>query len=144
LIGIHKAAAASVCAAVFALAPAQAQNQAQDTLKDTVILSSVGSASANGWPTYVAVDQGFFADSDPSTWLGDIDLNCQIGQRSHELGVIRAHTLKAGAVIAPGLVIIPSVIAKRRHQGVQVVPVLAPDMLLDDRPACLSALIIEY
>jgi ABC-type nitrate/sulfonate/bicarbonate transport system substrate-binding protein len=61
LIGIHKAAAASVCVAVFALAPAQAQNQAQDTLKDTVILSSVGSASANGWPTYVAIDKGFFA-----------------------------------------------------------------------------------
>jgi ABC-type nitrate/sulfonate/bicarbonate transport system substrate-binding protein len=57
LIGIHKAAAASVCAAVFALAPVRAQTQAQDT----VILSSVGSASANGWPTYVAVDKGFFA-----------------------------------------------------------------------------------
>ena len=61
MIGIHKAAAASVCAAVFAFAPARAQNQAQDTLKDTVILSSVGSASANGWPTYVAIDKGFFA-----------------------------------------------------------------------------------
>jgi len=57
LIAIHKAAAASVCAAVFALVPARAQTQAQDT----VILSSVGSASANGWPTYVAVEKGFFA-----------------------------------------------------------------------------------
>jgi ABC-type nitrate/sulfonate/bicarbonate transport system substrate-binding protein len=57
LIGIHKAAATSVCAAVFALAPVRAQTHAQDT----VILSSVGSASANGWPTYVAVDKGFFA-----------------------------------------------------------------------------------
>jgi len=57
LIAIHKAAVASVCAAVFALAPAQAQNQALDT----IILSSVGSASANGWPTYVAVEKGFFA-----------------------------------------------------------------------------------
>ena len=57
MIGIQKAAAASVCAAVFTLAPAWAQNPAQDT----VILSSVGSASANGWPTYVAIDKGFFA-----------------------------------------------------------------------------------
>jgi ABC-type nitrate/sulfonate/bicarbonate transport system substrate-binding protein len=55
LIGIQKAAAASVCVAVLALAPAQSQAQ------NTVILSSVGSASANGWPTYVAVDKGFFA-----------------------------------------------------------------------------------
>jgi NitT/TauT family transport system substrate-binding protein len=57
LIGIHNAAAASVCAAVFALAPVRAQTQA----RDTVILSSVGSASANGWPTYVAVEKNFFA-----------------------------------------------------------------------------------
>jgi NitT/TauT family transport system substrate-binding protein len=57
LIGIHKAAAASLCTAVFALAPVRAQTQAQDT----VILSSVGSASANGWPTYIAVEKGFFA-----------------------------------------------------------------------------------
>jgi ABC-type nitrate/sulfonate/bicarbonate transport system substrate-binding protein len=56
LIGIHKAAAASLCTAVFALAPVRAQTQAQDT----VILSSVGSASANGWPTYIAVEKGFF------------------------------------------------------------------------------------
>ena len=28
---------------------------------DTVILSSVGSASANGWPSYVAIEKGFFA-----------------------------------------------------------------------------------
>ena len=55
MIAIHKAAAASVCAAVFALSAAQSQAQ------DTVILSSVGSASANGWPTYVAIDKGFFA-----------------------------------------------------------------------------------
>jgi NitT/TauT family transport system substrate-binding protein len=56
LIGIHKAAAASLCTAVFALAPVRAQTQA----RDTVILSSVGSASANGWPTYIAVEKGFF------------------------------------------------------------------------------------
>ena len=59
MIAIHKAATASVCAAVLALA--QTQSQAQEAVKDTVILSSVGSASANGWPTYVAIDKGFFA-----------------------------------------------------------------------------------
>jgi NitT/TauT family transport system substrate-binding protein len=42
---------------VFAVVPVQAQNQPPNT----VILSSVGSASANGWPTYVAIDKGFFA-----------------------------------------------------------------------------------
>ena len=31
---------------------------------ETVILSSVGSASANGWPTYVAIEKGFFAAED--------------------------------------------------------------------------------
>ena len=31
---------------------------------ETLILSSVGSASANGWPTYVAIEKGFFAAED--------------------------------------------------------------------------------
>ncbi len=44
-----------VAAAVLALAgtPAPAQQ--------TVILGSVGSSSANGWPSYVAIEKGFFA-----------------------------------------------------------------------------------
>jgi ABC-type nitrate/sulfonate/bicarbonate transport system substrate-binding protein len=53
LIAIRKVVAASVLASVLALGPAHGQ--------DTVILSSVGSASANGWPTYVAIEKGFFA-----------------------------------------------------------------------------------
>ncbi len=32
-----------------------------ETRAQTVILGSVGSASANGWPSYVAIEKGFFA-----------------------------------------------------------------------------------
>jgi ABC-type nitrate/sulfonate/bicarbonate transport system substrate-binding protein len=53
LISVRTLAAASVLASVVALEPAQGH--------DTVILSSVGSASANGWPTYVAIEKGLFA-----------------------------------------------------------------------------------
>ena len=42
-------------AAVLTLAAAPAVAQ------DTVILGSVGSSSANGWPSYVAIEKGFFA-----------------------------------------------------------------------------------
>lgn len=31
---------------------------------ETVILGSVGSSSANGWPSYVAIEKGFFAAED--------------------------------------------------------------------------------
>jgi NitT/TauT family transport system substrate-binding protein len=51
----HRAAAAALTLALAA-APALAA--------ETVILGSVGSTSANGWPTYVAVDKGFFAAED--------------------------------------------------------------------------------
>ena len=53
MISVRTLAAASVLASVVALEPAQGH--------DTVILSSVGSASANGWPTYVAIEKGLFA-----------------------------------------------------------------------------------
>ena len=53
MISVRTLAAASVLANVVALEPAQGH--------DTVILSSVGSASANGWPTYVAIEKGLFA-----------------------------------------------------------------------------------
>ncbi len=52
-MSVRKIAAALVLGTILAWAPAQAE--------DTVILSSVGSASANGWPTYVAIEKGFFA-----------------------------------------------------------------------------------
>lgn len=42
-------------AAVLTLAAAPAVAQ------DTIILGSVGSSSANGWPSYVAIEKGFFA-----------------------------------------------------------------------------------
>jgi NitT/TauT family transport system substrate-binding protein len=50
--GMRQAAGALFALAVWS-APALAQ--------DTVILSSVGSTSANGWPSYVAIEKGFFA-----------------------------------------------------------------------------------
>jgi ABC-type nitrate/sulfonate/bicarbonate transport system substrate-binding protein len=53
LISVQDLTAAVAFAGLVALAPARAE--------DTVILSSVGSASANGWPTYVAMEKGFFA-----------------------------------------------------------------------------------
>jgi NitT/TauT family transport system substrate-binding protein len=50
----HKAATALAIGAALLVAPgARAQT--------TVILSSVGSTSANGWPSYVAIEKGFFA-----------------------------------------------------------------------------------
>src|SRR5512143_2111355 len=73
-----------------------------------------------------------------------LHLNCEIGQRAHELNVIRAHSVAASAMIPPRLVIVPCLGAKRRHQSFQVVAVLAPDVLLDDRSARLNAFSIEY
>jgi len=48
-----RAALASLLALSLTGAPALAQ--------ETVILGSVGSSSANGWPSYVAIEKGFFA-----------------------------------------------------------------------------------
>jgi ABC-type nitrate/sulfonate/bicarbonate transport system substrate-binding protein len=44
-------------AAVVSLALTSAPLRAQET----VILGAVGSASANGWPTYIGIEKGFFA-----------------------------------------------------------------------------------
>ena len=47
----------AICGAVFVLT----LFGAPETRAQTVIMGSVGSASANGWPSYVAVEKGFFA-----------------------------------------------------------------------------------
>ena len=70
-------------------------------------------------------------------------LDCQIGQRAHELGVIRPHAVAASAVIPPRLVIVPCVHAERRHHSVQVMAVLAPDVFVHHRHARLYALRLE-
>ena len=50
----HRSYAAGVIMALALVStPAAAQ--------ETVILGSVGSSSANGWPSYVAIEKGFFA-----------------------------------------------------------------------------------
>jgi len=36
-------------------------SNAPSSAQQTVILGSVGSSSANGWPSYVAIEKGFFA-----------------------------------------------------------------------------------
>jgi NitT/TauT family transport system substrate-binding protein len=51
--GTIKGTAGALLALVLATGPAPAQQ--------TVILGSVGSSSANGWPSYVAIEKGFFA-----------------------------------------------------------------------------------
>src|SRR5689334_6499865 len=51
--GTIKSAAGALLALALAAEPALAQQ--------TVILGSVGSSSANGWPSYVAIEKGFFA-----------------------------------------------------------------------------------
>ena len=50
---LARAAQGSLLALALASAPALGQ--------ETVILGSVGSTSANGWPSYVAIEKGFFA-----------------------------------------------------------------------------------
>src|SRR5438477_12404902 len=60
-------------------------------------------------------------------------LDCQIGQRAHELGVIRPHAVAAAPMIPPWLIIVPRVHAERSHYSVQVVPVFAPDVRIPDR-----------
>jgi ABC-type nitrate/sulfonate/bicarbonate transport system substrate-binding protein len=52
-IGVHGAAIAAVCVALLAVLPARAD--------ETVIVGSVGSASANLWPVTVGIKKGFFA-----------------------------------------------------------------------------------
>jgi NitT/TauT family transport system substrate-binding protein len=49
----RRAAQAALLTLVLVSAPTLAQ--------ETVILGSVGSSSANGWPSYVAIEKGFFA-----------------------------------------------------------------------------------
>jgi ABC-type nitrate/sulfonate/bicarbonate transport system substrate-binding protein len=49
---ISRTLGAAAAVLVLAALPAAAQ--------DTVILGSVGSSSANGWPSYVAIEKGFF------------------------------------------------------------------------------------
>ena len=49
----HMSFAAGVVALALVSTPAAAQ--------ETVIMGSVGSSSANGWPSYVAIEKGFFA-----------------------------------------------------------------------------------
>jgi NitT/TauT family transport system substrate-binding protein len=43
-------------AAILAIAPARAA--------DTVIVGTVGSASANLWPVFIGLNKGFFAEKD--------------------------------------------------------------------------------
>jgi ABC-type nitrate/sulfonate/bicarbonate transport system substrate-binding protein len=52
-MAIGRTIRAAVAILALAAVPAVAQ--------DTVILGSVGSSSANGWPSYVAIEKGFFA-----------------------------------------------------------------------------------
>jgi len=56
-MAIGRTIRAAVAVLTLAAVPAVAQ--------DTVILGSVGSSSANGWPSYVAIEKGFFA----AEWL---------------------------------------------------------------------------
>src|SRR6187397_631136 len=53
MIGLRQAGQALAVAGVLAATPALAQQ--------TVLLGSVGSSSANGWPSYVAIEKGFFS-----------------------------------------------------------------------------------
>jgi hypothetical protein len=72
-----------------------------------------------------------------------LDVDYQVGQRTQELGVIRAHAVAAYAVISPRLIIITRVYSERRHEPVQVMPILASDVLVHDRHTRLSALRLE-
>src|SRR4051794_19773426 len=53
-MNMSRIAQAALLAGALCAAPAAAE---------TVSLASVGSSSANGWPSYVAIEKGFFADA---------------------------------------------------------------------------------
>ena len=64
-----------------------------------------------------------------------LHVNCQVGQRFHQLLVERADSTTTFIVFVPGLVIMPRGVAKGIEHTFQVVLVLQPDMLVDDRNA---------
>jgi NitT/TauT family transport system substrate-binding protein len=59
--------------ALLAAPPLQAQ--------ETVILGAVGSASANGWPTYIGIEKGFFAAEGIKADVVFSQANAQVNQQ---------------------------------------------------------------
>jgi len=66
------------------------------------------------------------------------DLDYEIGQGPQEVGVIRAYACAVGAVVAPRLVVEPSISPERRHDRLEIVPVLAANVLVHQRHAGLD------
>ena len=65
-------------------------------------------------------------------------LDHEIGERPQQLRVIRADTTRAGAVVVPRLVVEPRIGPERRHHRLEIVSVLAADVLLHEGHARLN------
>jgi hypothetical protein len=69
-----------------------------------------------------------------------LHLDCRVRQRAQQLGVVRAHSVAADAVVAPWPIVVSCVWTERRHHSVNVEGVLAPDVFIDDCGACAVSL----